>query len=157
MNTAKKFAVWVGAFALVAFLSIEFAGRIMLSRRAKSVKSLVPLEFFGTADSRLQWEIITAAMESGPEGGYTLSNVDIERAKELVYVALTCAPEEWEGGDSVSASSATVRFLGEIYPEVKEQIPPLHSRIPLKQLQEILYQHPSQGWRIVRAGLSGRL
>ncbi len=97
-----------------------------------------------------------AAMEAGPEGGYTLTNVDLERAKELVYVALTCAPEEWEGDDSVSASSATVRFLCEIYPDVKEQIPPLHNRVHLRRLREILYQHPPQRWCVVWATLFGK-
>jgi hypothetical protein len=156
MRVIKTLAVWVAAFALVAFLSIEIASHIILSRSVKSVDSLVPPEFFRATDSGHQWEIITAAIAAGPEGGYTLTNVDIERAKELVYVALTCAPEEWEGGDAISASSSTVRFLGEIYPGVKEQNPTLHNQVPLRRLREILYQYPPQGWRVVWAGLFGK-
>ncbi|RBP42336.1 hypothetical protein DES53_10640 [Roseimicrobium gellanilyticum] len=155
MKATKRFIVWVGAFALLAFSSIESAGHIILSRGVRSDDSLVPLEFSQATDSRKQWEIITAAMEAGPDGGYTLTNVDVERAKELVYVALTCAPEEWEGGGSVFVYSTTVRFLGEVYPGVPKRNETMHNQILLRQLREILYQHPPQGWRIVWASLFG--
>lgn len=155
MKAVKRFTIWVSAFALVAFSLIEISGHIILSRSVKSADSLVPLEFFRATDSRQQWEIITAAMEAGPDGGFTLTNVDIERAKELVYVGLTCAPEEKEGNDYVSASAATMRFLREIYPDSKALTSDTGGMLSLRRLRENIYQAPPQGWLVVWACLFG--
>ena len=76
---------------------------------------------------------------------------DVERAKELVVVAVSCAPDEWEGGDSVKMSSKCIRFLAQLYPDIEALGTGPNASIPLRKVKKVITAHPPETWRAVYA------
>lgn len=142
-----KTVTWMAA----CYLVLDVTGLLLLARDANTPS---PANRDWIVLDRLtygkRWAEVQRLMAAIPPEGCPLVHSELERARALMWTALSCSPPEYEGGDMLPASLRTVQYLQLAYPGLKTRTFSYQGDkfIRVAQALQVISNGPIGGWKV---------
>ncbi len=144
-------------FGFIIYASMNSLGVLLMERTVEPQINFFEIQKIANKSIDTRWAEAIHLMKTTPSHKCHLAAKEMERAKEIVLIALTAHPEEWEGSGLVPASLGTIEYLMLIYPDLAQFVVPNEDMIKLEAVHEYISSHSVPYWRIPFIELTRRM